>query len=123
MQLYKLLRKLSCDTKECKRVVELEGTCEQCNETSSSKSYLAIHVNINNSIVLLTSYSAKAIDSEDPNYTSHSLIHMKDQDSLDDSNELANPEMVQTNVTKEVGPENQCSLFSVMYANFIFTRF
>ena len=52
MQLYKLLKKLSCDIYECKRLAELDGTCEQCDRTKSCKSYLAIHVNINNSIAL-----------------------------------------------------------------------
>ena len=84
MQLYKLLKKLPCDIYECKRLVEFEGTCEECYKTSYCKSYLAIHVNINNSMALHVSYSANAIDSENPNYTSYSLIHMKDQDSSDD---------------------------------------
>ena len=84
MQLYKLLKRLSYDIYECKRLAELDGTCEQCDKTKSCKSYLAIHVNINNSMALHVSYSAKAIDSENPNYTSYSLIHMKDQDSSDD---------------------------------------
>ena len=56
MQLYKLLNKLSCDIYEQARLVELEGTCEQCDKTSSCKSYLAIQVKINNSTVLLISY-------------------------------------------------------------------
>ena len=123
MQLYKLLKKLSCDIYECKRLAELDGTCEQCDRTKSCKSYLAIHVNINNSMALHVSYSAKAIDSEDPNYTSNSLIHMKDQDPSDNSSEHANPKMVQINVRKEVGTEHQCTLFNVMHANFVFTRF
>ena len=123
MQLYKLLKLLSCNICECKSLEELEGTCEQCDKTTYSKSYFAIHVNINNSMALHVSYSAKAIDSEDLNYTSYSLIHMKDQDSLDNSNEHANPEMVQINVRKEVGTEHQCTLFNVMHANFVFTRF
>ena len=110
-------------TYECKRLEELEDSCEQCNKESSCKSYLAIHVNINNSIVLHISYSAKAIDSEDPNYTSYSLIRMNDQDSSDDSNQHANPEMVQISVRKEVGSENQCTLFNVMHVNFVFTPF
>ena len=114
---------LSCDIYECKRLVELEGTCEQCDKTSSCKSYLAIHVNINNSTVLHISYSAKVIDSEDPNYTSYSLIHMKDQDSSVDSNEHANPEIFHIHVKKEVGPQNQCTLFNVMHANYVFTQF
>ena len=56
MQLYKLWKKLSCDVYECKRLVELEGTCEQCDKTSSCKSYLSIQAKINNSTVLLISY-------------------------------------------------------------------
>ena len=96
---------------------------EQCNKASSCKSYLAIHVNINNSIVLHISYSAKAIDSEDPNYTSYSLIRMNDQDSSDDSNQHANPEMFQISVRKEIGSEDQCTLFNVMHVNFVFTPF
>ena len=56
-------------------------------------------------MALHVSYSAKAIDSENPNYTSYSLIHMKDQDSSVHSNENANIGMVQINVRKEVGSE------------------
>ena len=85
---------LSCNKYECKSLEELEGTCEQCDKTTYCKSYFAIHVNINNSIVLHISYSASAIDSEDPNYTSYSLIRMNDQDSSDDSNQHANPEIL-----------------------------
>ena len=97
--------------------------CEQCNDTISCRYYLAIHVIINDSIALHISYSAKVIDSEDPNYTSCSLFHMNDQDSSDYSNEHAYPEMVQINVRKEVGSKNQCTLFNVMHANFVFTPF
>ena len=35
-------------------------------------------------MALYVSYSAKAIDSENSNYNSYSLIRMKDQDSSDD---------------------------------------
>ena len=45
------------------------------------------------------------------------------QDSSDDSNQHANPEMVQISVRKEVGSENQCTLFNVMHVNFVFTPF
>ena len=123
MQLYKLLKKLPCDIYECKRLVEFEGTCEECYKTSYCKSYLAIHVNINYSIFLHISYSAKVIDSEYPNYTSYSLIHMKDQDSSVHSNENANIGMVQINVRKEVGSEKQCTLFNIMHANFVLLSF
>ena len=123
MQLYKLLKLLSCNICECKSLEELEGTCEQCDKTTYSKSYFAIHVNITNSIVLHISYSAKVTDSEDPNYTSYSLIRMNDQDSSDDSNQHANPEMFQISVRKEIGSEDQCTLFNVMHVNFVFTPF
>ena len=42
------LKMLSCDIYECKRLGEIDGTCEQCDKTKSCKSYLAIHVNIDN---------------------------------------------------------------------------
>ena len=45
------------------------------------------------------------------------------QDSSDDSNQHANPEMVQISVRKEAGSENQCTLFNVMHVNFVFTPF
>ena len=58
------------------------------------------HPNVNNAII-------QVLDKSFCNIYEYSLIHMKDEDSSDDSNEHANPEMAQIHVSNEVSIYSQ----------------